>query len=392
MGKTDITTPTLGAKRLPEMDAARGLIMILMAVDHTMELVAHIGFSEFWAAPVPDYGSLLAFFTRFVTHTCAPGFSMLMGAGMVFFAHSRRAAGWSEGRIIRQYWIRAFVLVAVMLTVELFVWAQAFPQRPSGATPFFLIFGVLYSLAGSMALGSLVLRAPRAVLALLAIALAVTTQLLLPVSLSWKEAAGVINLPMMFSFVPFGKQIPPLNIFVFYPVMPWLVFTLFGMVLAGFLQSDREKTEKMLPLVGAALVAGFVLLRLWGGFGNIHPVEGKGIIAFLAVNKYPPSIAYALLFGGVNLLILSFFSRAGEFWWKPENPVQVFGKCPFFFYVLHLYLFMITGKVLGLFMESVGYPVAFTCWAVGLFVLYWPCRAFVKYKHGTKPGSIVRLF
>ncbi len=391
MGKTYMTTPTLGAKRLPEMDAARGLIMILMAVDHSMSLVAHINFSEFWAAPVPAYGSLLAFFTRFVTHTCAPGFSMLMGAGMVFFASSRRASGWNEGRIIRQYWLRAFILVAVMLTVELFVWTQAYPPRP-GTPPVPLLFGVLFALAGSMALGSLVLRAPKALLALLAIVLAVTTNMLVPVSLSWKEAAGVINMPMMFGFVPFGRQIPPLNIFVLYPVLPWLVFTLFGMVLAKFLQSDREKTEKMLPLAGAALVAGFVLLRLTGGFGNIHPVEGEGIIAFLAVNKYPPSIAYALLFGGVNLLILSFFSHAGDFWWKPENPLQVFGKCPFFFYVLHLYLFMIMGKVLGLFMESVGYPAAFACWAVGLVVLYWPCRAFVRYKHSTRPGSIIRLF
>lgn len=378
-------------RRLPELDAARGLIMILMALDHTMEMVAHKSFTEIWAMPVPDYGTLLAFFTRFITHTCAPGFALIMGAGMIFFASSRRSAGWSEARIIRHYWIRAMILVAMMLTVEFFAWAQAYPPRPD-MPPISLLFGVLFSLAGSMALGSLLLRAPSAALAALGAGLALVTQWIVPVSLPWKEAAAVINLPMMFSFVPFGRQIPPFNIFVLYPVLPWFVFTLFGMILARLIKADRARTERMLPLAGAAIVAAFLLVRVMGGFGNFHPIEGEGLIAFLAVNKYPPSLAYMLLFSGVNLLMISAFSHAGEFWWKAGNPLQVFGKCPFFFYFLHLYFFMILGKVLKMFVEKPGYPLAYACWALGLVLLYWPCREFVKLKGRSSPDSIIRLF
>jgi uncharacterized membrane protein len=365
--------------------------MILMALDHTMGIIAHKRFTEIWAMPVPDYGTLLAFFTRFVTHTCAPGFALIMGAGMIFFATSRRSAGWSEARIIRYYWIRAMILVTMMLTVELFVWAQVYPPGPD-TPPVFLLFGVLFSLAGSMALGSLLLRVPSAALAALGAGLALFTQWIVPAHLSYQEAIGTINLPMMFSFVPFGKQIPPFNIFVLYPILPWFVFTLFGMILARLIQANRAQTGKMMPLAGAALVASFLLVRVMGGFGNFHPIEGEGLIAFLAVNKYPPSLAYMLLFSGINLLVISFFSHAGEFWWKAENPLQVFGKCPFFFYFLHLYFFMILGKVLKMFVEKPGYPLAYTCWALGLVLLYWPCRAFVKLKGRSSPDSIIRLF
>ncbi|HPD97519.1 MAG TPA: heparan-alpha-glucosaminide N-acetyltransferase domain-containing protein, partial [Synergistales bacterium] len=159
-----IKSTTLTDRRLPELDAARGLIMMLMALDHTMELVCRKGFFEFWAMCVPDYGSLQAFFTRFITHTCAPGFALIMGAGMVFFATSRRSVGWEEARIIRHYWIRALVLVVIMLTLENFVWQQAFPSRPDSPVVS-LEFGVLFSLAGSMALGSFLLKAPDGALA-----------------------------------------------------------------------------------------------------------------------------------------------------------------------------------------------------------------------------------
>ena len=375
-------------RRLPELDAARGLIMMLMALDHTMGLVCHKGFFEFWAMPVPDYGTLQAFFTRFVTHSCAPGFALIMGAGMVFFAKSRREAGWTEAKIIRHYWIRAAVLVAIMLTLENLVWSLAYPSQADNPA-ITLEFGVLFSLAGAMALGSLLLRAPAKALAALGVVLAVITQWLVNVHLGFPEPMESVSLPSMFSFIPSGLKTEDLRVFVLYPVLPWFVFALFGMALAHRLEAERAKTERVLPFAGAALVAGFVLLRLFGGFGNTHPVEGEGIIAFLAVNKYPPSIAYMLLFPGVTLLAISAFARAEQFWSDSKNPLQVFGKCPFFFYILHLYFFLLVGK---LFPHQPGYEVGYLCWALGLAALYLPCKAFAGLKRKSSIDSIIRLF
>jgi len=346
------------------------------------------GFFEFWAMSVPDYDTLQAFFTRFVTHSCAPGFALIMGAGMVFFAKSRREAGWTEAKVIRHYWVRAAVLVAIMLTLENLVWSLAYPSQ-ADSPAITLEFGVLYSLAGSMALGSLLLRAPARALAALGVVLALATQWLVRIHLGSPEPMESVSLPAMFSFIPSGLETEYLRVFVLYPVLPWFVFALFGMVLARRLQAERIKTERVLPFAGAALVAAFVLLRLFGGFGNTHPVEGEGVIAFLAVNKYPPSIAYMLLFSGVTLLAISAFARAGQFWSDSKNPLQVFGKCPFFFYILHLYLFLLVGK---LFSQPPGYEVGYLCWALGLAALYLPCKAFVGLKRKSSLDSIIRLF
>jgi len=96
-----------------------------------------------------------------------------------------------------------------------------------------------------------------------------------------------------------------------------------------------------------------------------------------------------LLFGGVTLLAISFFARAGQFWSNSKNPLQVFGKCPFFFYILHLYFFLPLGK---LFPQQPGYEVGYLCWALGLAALYLPCKAFAGLKRKSSLDSIIRLF
>ena len=95
-------------KRLLPLDALRGLIMILMAIDHANFFVARLHpTGEFWGVPLPQYNNIAEFLTRLVTHICAPGFFFLMGVGMVLFAHSRRSLGWSERKISQNLFLRA---------------------------------------------------------------------------------------------------------------------------------------------------------------------------------------------------------------------------------------------------------------------------------------------
>src|SRR6266446_1990435 len=81
------------------MDRLRGLIMVIMAIDHASLFIAHQHSSESWRGDITVYSSAFPFLTRFTTHLCAPGFFFLMGAGMAMFAASRRARAWSENRI-----------------------------------------------------------------------------------------------------------------------------------------------------------------------------------------------------------------------------------------------------------------------------------------------------
>src|SRR5436190_4841829 len=139
-----VTTP-----RLLPLDALRGLIMVLMSLDHANYFVAREhGRGEFWFLPLPTYSDALTFLTRFVTHFSAPGFFFLMGAGMSLFAASRRRLGWTEGAISRHLLVRGALLIVLQLAVENRAWPLGLP--PGVPDIFSLYFGVLYGLGAAM--------------------------------------------------------------------------------------------------------------------------------------------------------------------------------------------------------------------------------------------------
>src|SRR5512143_57749 len=147
------------AVRFAPLDATRGVIMLVMALDHANAFIAHAHpLAEMWAGPFPRYDSALAFLTRFVTHLAAPGFFFLMGAGIILFAASRRNLGWSDGAIVRHLLARGAVLIALQLLVENRAWEL-------GGSFFPLYFGVLYGLGATMIVASLCLRLNALVLA-----------------------------------------------------------------------------------------------------------------------------------------------------------------------------------------------------------------------------------
>ena len=106
------------AQRLVALDAHRGFIMVLMAIDHASYFIARVHSAEFWGIALPVYPNGFWFLTRWITHLCAPGFFFLMGIGMILFADARRQAGWEEGRITRFFVIRGLLLIFLQLFVE----------------------------------------------------------------------------------------------------------------------------------------------------------------------------------------------------------------------------------------------------------------------------------
>ncbi len=149
--------------RLASLDALRGLIIVLMAIDHARGFIARNHPSEFWGTPLPDYqGDWLAFVTRLVTHLCAPGFMFLMGAGAALFARSRARAGWSSVRIARHLLLRGLVLIVAgpapgehgghfrqgRRDQDSQLWAA----RAGGAWRHPVVLGVLYGLGSALQL------------------------------------------------------------------------------------------------------------------------------------------------------------------------------------------------------------------------------------------------
>ncbi len=375
--------------RFDALDQWRGLIIVLMAIDHASYFVAKAHPGEFWGLPLPVYQSAAAFLTRFVTHVAAPGFFFLMGASVVLLAAARRRDGWTGGRIVRHLVSRGILLIVLQHVVENPAWllgtlGNQIPlvPPPGGGTEVMLHFGVLYGLGASMIVCALLLAAPSVVLVILAVGAIVLTQLYTPSA----DQAGTLFSPLLRLLLIPGHT----NAWqVFYPLVPWFPLAAFGMVFARILRGGRAPLIAQSWLIGIACLVGFAVIRLLNGFGNIHPVDGSGWIAFLNVTKYPPSLAFLLLTMGMNLIALSLLSRLRGWWRSRSAPLMVFGQSALAFYLLHLYVYALAG--LG-FPDGSSRTVMYAVWLLGLVVLYPVCRRYRTFKQGRPTDSVWRMF
>jgi uncharacterized membrane protein len=365
--------------RLLPLDALRGLIMVLMALDHANLFIAQKHSpGEYWGGPFPVYHDALAFVTRLVTHLCAPGFFFLMGAGMLLFATSRRKQGWSKWAIARHFLLRGGLLIALQLLVV----NRAWELSPGGWGPE-LYIGVLFALGGAMILGSsLVWLTPQVLLPLTAV-LILGTELLTPDPGQWDQAFEPL---VRLLLVPGGN----LQLWVNYPVLPWLGLVTFGMAFGHWLVDNAGKAFKRALGFGAVFILAFAVLRTLDGFGNIRPRDGDTWIDFLNVVKYPPSITFTLLTMGVNLTILGLLARAGEKHRQFLQPLLVFGRTPLFFYLTHLFLYAGHGRWLT--PGGTSIPQMVPCWLLSLLALYPLCLGYGRLKLRQPTNSILRFF
>ena len=293
--------------RVASLDAARGLIVVLMAIDHARGFVARNHPSEFWGTALPDYqGDWLAFVTRLVTHLCAPGFMFLMGAGAALFAASRTRAGWSPLRIAGHLAVRGVVLIVLgqLLENTAAAFGSAGATRavtyglrvPGAPGPIPLILGVLYGLGSALAVSALLIRLPSWVLVVLSAACVGVTHWLTPLP---SQVGDPISPLFGMLLVP-GIASPLLTV---YPTIPWLAPTLLGVVFGRALEHDVRRAFRRIAVAGAPCLVAFVVLRASGDVGSFQPVV-PGWIGFLNVTKYPPSLTFLLLTLGANFVVL----------------------------------------------------------------------------------------
>ncbi len=363
--------------------------MVLMALDHASYFIARMHSREFWGTALPDYADALPFVLRAATHICAPGFFLLMGAGMAMLTEARRASGWSPARLSRVFLLRGLILIAAQLLIENPAWGLAFVRGvpgsfvsrggpiPGSGEGLAIYLGVLFALGGAMLFWSLAGRLPAAAMAGISLAALVATSWVTP-----GPAAFGVDYPAWVRML----QIPGRSgfIVVFYPVIPWLGITGLGILLGRWAGSVPEDLSGKALVAAGILLTGFVILRVFGGFGNFHPPQA-GWIGFLNVTKYPPSLTYFLLTLGVNALLLSLFTRWGG---QGLAWLTVFGRSPFFFYVLHLYLYGLMGWIVP---AGVSQAQMLFFWLAGLALLYPLCRWYGRFKTAKPVTSIWRL-
>ena len=379
--------------RLRSVDTLRGLIMVVMALDHVGLMVGRFHSQEMWAGAWTRYDAALPFLTRFVTHFCAPGFFLLMGAGVALMADARSRQGWSPSRTTRSIVTRGLLLmlVATFLEVPAFLIATL-SGPPLGDNPDFAIPGtperrwvltVLFALGLSMAASGLLVRARSAVWALLAGAAVMVTAITTP---SPEHVDTLYSLQRSVLFISRWSR----GLWSQYPLVPWFGIAAMGVLLGRALVHDKARTFRALPWIGLAAIALGLLLRALGGFGNLRAPRDGSWIEFLNLIKYPPSLVFTLVMVGGNLMLLAAIERAEAWTSWLGRVLDTLGQAPLAFYIAHLWLFALIG--VAWFRQGTTYGAVYAIWLAGLVPLYWFTARYTRFVVRQPAGSLWKYF
>jgi uncharacterized membrane protein len=353
--------------------------MVVMALDHTRDFFAAGG-------PNPrDVADPALFLTRWVTHFCAPTFIFL--AGISAFLYGRRLRHATE--LSRYLATRGLWLILIEFTVVRFAWTFSIHFDHFVAQVIFAIGASMIALAGLVQL-------PRWAIATFALVMAASHNLFDGVKAVQFGAAAplwdVLHQPAHLQLAP------GVDLVVLYPLIPWIGVMAAGYALGPVFTRESEARIRTLFALGAALTAGFILLRATNLYGDPAPWSGQNglvatVLSFLNCEKYPPSLLYLMMTLGPALMLLAAFEKAQG---AVAGFITTFGRVPLFYYVAHLYLlhalallyaWELTGDVttlIGAPHKPAGYGLSLAgVYAVWLFVivtLYPLCRWFAGVK------------
>ena len=372
--------------RIDSIDLLRGLVMVLMALDH-----ARAYFSDPSLDPLDlDRTTLGLFLTRWITHYCAPVFLLLAGASA-----RRRALRLSETTLSRFLLTRGLWLVVVELTVVYMAWTFTLP----GTGP--PILGVIWAIGGSMVGLAGLVRLPLALIGAVGLAMIAGHNLL--------DGIDPARLGAFATWWPIlhGKGPTPLGKVV-YPLVPWIGVMAVGYVFGGVFDLDPRRRRSLLMGLGVALLALFLLLRLANGYGDPRPwtpqpTAAFTVLSFLDATKYPPSLVFLLMTLGPAAILLACFERA-----RPPlaDRLATFGRVPLFFYVSHLVLARLLAGAIALSLGfdltllpkdpvaagwGFGLPVVYAAWIGIVVALYPACRWFAGIKARRRDGWLSYL-
>lgn len=320
------------ASRVDALDVVRGFVIVVMALDHVRDYVSNVPFDPTDLART--WPGL--FFTRWITHFCAPAFSFFAGTG-AFLSLSRGKTPESLSRFLAT---RGLFLIALELVVLRFVWF--FNLWPIA------VVATLWSLGVAMLVLALLVKmrwSPAAVALFGAVLVAGHNTLDVLDRAQLPGAAGVLwKLLHVQSFIgigtpPPGIPLPGLFTFVVgYPIVPWPGVMALGYAFGALLARPREERRRVTFALGFAATTAFVVLRLGNVYGDPRPwapqaTPAMTLVSFLNCEKYPPSLCYLLMTLGPALLAFAWADRPPG---ALGRALSVYGRVPMFFYVAHL--------------------------------------------------------
>jgi uncharacterized membrane protein len=318
-----MTTVHTERVRIESVDLVRGIIMIVMALDHTRDFFGVPGDSPTDLSKA----SAALFFTRWITNICAPVFFLLTGTGSSLSLRRRSRSELSRFLFRRGLWL--IFLEGVILRCLVMQFNFDYHVTP---------LVVIWALGWAMITLSVLTYLPKSVIAAFGLIVIAVHNLFDPIqAASFGAFAPLWNILHVPGFL---INNPQHQVFVVYPLIPWIGVTAVGYALGQIYNWPAERRRAWLLRLGIGTSTGFLLLRTINIYGD--PVRWTlqksplfTALSFLNTNKYPPSLLFLLMTLGPALLMLwAFDGRTPQL----LRPALIFGKVPLFFYAIHFLL------------------------------------------------------
>ena len=394
--------------RIYAVDLLRGVVMMIMMIDHIREFV-HAG--ALTSDPSdPTTTTVAVFFTRWITHYCAPTFVFLSGVSI----YLQKLSGKSNDELSRFLWTRGLWLIFLEFTLIRF--AIVFNLDYT----FFGMAQVIWVIGVSMIVMAVLIYLPIKIVGFSGLALILLHNLLDGFGVSPSIAFAGTPPPTIGQslwLVLHQNGIIPVfgtsSVFIAYPLIPWIGVMAAGYALGQIYSWDSERRRKLLFLLGAVATIGFVLIRAINVYGDPVPwkYQETGIgtfLSFLNTTKYPPSLLYLLMTLGPALLVLALTDLIdGKAIW--QRICIVFGRVPMFYYILQWLVAhgagILLAKLAGtdtsyLFLgilqmgqnapKDYGFPlwVVYAVWVAGLILLFPVCKWWGELKRRNKDWTL----
>ena len=379
--------------RITSIDLLRGLIMIIMALDHTRDFFHATALTADPLAPATTTPAL--FFTRWITHYCAPTFVFLSGLSAYLSSQKKNSAAASLFLFKRGLWL-------IVVEIVIVSFGLTFDYKFG-----FIIWQVIWAIGCSMIILAAVRQLPNQWILLTGCLLFFGHDLMNYV----RPPQPGIKTDLVTVFLTAFNNIIVINpkhiIGDFYAILPWTGVMLIGYGIGYWFSKEypAEKRKRNLLISGFSLIALFIILRFINKYGDPSPrvelLNWRSLLSFMNVSKYPPSLLFCCMTLGPSLVFLALSENIKAGWSKIAS---VYGRVPFFYYILHFYiihclliiLFFATGHTTDQIRDPNSLflfrPVNFGFNLVGTYIiwisivasLYFPCRWFYKYKtsHG----------
>ncbi|MGY8897499.1 MAG: DUF1624 domain-containing protein [Paraglaciecola sp.] len=373
-------TPTDGLKkRVASIDILRGLVMLLMLVDHVRErYFYHLNVSD----PVDvDSTSPELFFTRTMAHFCAPVFVFLTGLSAWLYSHPSNKAPRSATPFLFK---RGMFIIFVEIAVINWMWMGTYDT---------LWLQVMWAIGVSMVSLSVLCKLPYKLILALGLLIVCGHNLLSPITFAPGEFG--YNLWAILHDRGFIFESESFKIKASYPVLPWIGVILLGYSMGPLYSQAVEGSKRQSTLVklGVAMWGVLLILRGFNIYGETLPWESQQdfthtLMSFLAFTKYPPSLDFVLFTLATAFLVLAALENVNN---RLTKSIETFGSAPMFYYVVHLFVLLVSYRIVfNVFGANHGEYFAFDyvwqIWFISVLLagaLYWPTKVFSKFKHNS---------